>query len=91
MARVLLTKEARHHLETLPANLQDPVFNALTEIEIDPYAAGKALLGRLRGTWSARVGNYRILYTIEGSRRSPQVIIRAISHRAAAYQRGRRR
>jgi mRNA-degrading endonuclease RelE of RelBE toxin-antitoxin system len=31
------------------------------------------------------VGNYRILYTVEGSRRSPRVIIRAIRHRAVVY------
>ena len=85
MARVFLTKEARSHFEALPVNLQDPVDNALTQLEIDPYAAGKELLGRLRGTCSARVGNYRILYTIEGGRRSPRVIVRAIRHRAVVY------
>lgn len=85
MARVFLTREARSHFEELPPHLQDPVDNALTEIVADPHAAGKQLLGRLKGTWSARVGNYRILYTIGGSRRSPRVIIRAIRHRAVVY------
>lgn len=91
MARVLLTREARSHLEALPPNLQDPVDNALTEIEADPHAAGKQLLGRLKGTWSARVGNYRILYTIERGRRSPTVIVRAIKHRGVVYQQKRDR
>lgn len=91
MARVFLTREARSHFEDLPPNLQDPVDNALTEIEADPFSAGKQLLGRLKGVWSARVGNYRILYTIEGSARSPRVIVRAIRHRAVAYQQKRSR
>jgi len=54
-------------------------------IGLDPEGSGKALVGRLEGLWSARVGHYRVLYTIV-----PQgVIIRAIRHRAVAY--GRRR
>lgn len=91
MPRVFLTREARIHLEDLPSSIQDAVLNALTELESDPHAAGKQLLGRLRGTWSARVGSYRILYTIEGSGASPRVIVRAIRHRAVAYQQKRSR
>jgi mRNA interferase RelE/StbE len=86
VARVFLTREARVHFENLPPNLQEAVANALTEIEADPYSVGKELLGRLKGMWSARIGNYRILYTIEGSRRSPGVVVRAIKHRAVAYR-----
>ncbi|HYP23674.1 MAG TPA: type II toxin-antitoxin system RelE/ParE family toxin [Actinomycetota bacterium] len=90
MARVLLTSEARRHFDLLPATFQDAVLEALTAIEVDPEGAGKPLLGRLKGLWSSRVGNYRILYTIEGGRRSPTVIVRAIRHRAVAYE-GKRR
>ena len=91
MARVFLTRQARSNVDGLPAILQDPVENTLIEIEGDPHSAGKELLGRLKGTWSARVGNYRILYSIEGGRRSPRVIVRAINHRALAsrHRRGR--
>lgn len=86
MARVQLTRQAATQFESLPRHLQDPVLNALTDLEIDPQAAGKPLLGRLKGLWSARVGSYRIIYSVEGSRRSPTVIVRAIKHRAHAYK-----
>lgn len=90
MRRVELTREATRHFEALSQRLQEPVLNALTDLEIDPEAAGKPLVGRLKGLWSARVGSYRIIYSIEGSRRSPKVIVRAIKHRSDAYsQRGR--
>lgn len=85
MARVQLTRQATRHLDALPQNLQGPVLNALTDLESDPEAAGKPLLGRLKGLWSARIGSYRIIYSIEGSRRSPNVIVRAIKHRSHAY------
>lgn len=85
MARVQLTRQATRHLDALPQNLQEPVLNALTDLERDPEVAGKPLLGRLKGLWSARIGSYRIIYSIEGSRRSPNVIVRAIKHRSHAY------
>jgi mRNA-degrading endonuclease RelE of RelBE toxin-antitoxin system len=91
MARVQLTRQATRHFETLPARLQEPVLNTLTDMGIDPQAAGKPLLGRLKGLWSARVGSYRIIYSIEGSRRSPKVIVRAIKHRSSAYGQPQRR
>lgn len=86
MAGVQLTRQAKRHFEALPYDLQDPVLNALTDLEIDPEQAGKPLLGRLKGLWSVRVGACRIIYSIEGSRRSPKVIVRAIKHRSRAYR-----
>lgn len=87
MARVYLTRQATLRFEDLPRRLQEPVLNALTELEIDPEGGGKPLLGRLRGLWSARIGNYRLIYSIEGTSRSPKVIVRAIKHRSIAYKR----
>lgn len=88
MSRVQLTRQATRYFEALPENLQRPVLNALTDLEFDPEAAGNILLSRLKGLWSARVGSYRVIYSIEGSRRSPKVIVRAIKHRSTAYQWG---
>ena len=91
MARVQLTREATRHFDTLPPRLQGPVLNSLTDLEIDPHVAGKPLFGRLKGLWSARIGNYRLIYYIEGRKRSPQVIVRAIQHLASVYEHRRRR
>lgn len=86
MPRVQLTREATRQFEALPQRLQEPVLNALTDLELDPEATGKPLLGRLRGLWSARVGSYRIIYFLEGSLRSPKVIVRAMKHRSIAHR-----
>jgi mRNA-degrading endonuclease RelE of RelBE toxin-antitoxin system len=63
------------------------VSEALTLLGADPRAAGKPLVGRLRGLWSARIGNYRILYTIQASSGAERATVRAIRHRAVVYQR----
>lgn len=86
MARVFLTRQARTHFDDLPARLQEPVLNLLTDLEADPEGTGKPLLDRLKGLWSARVGSYRVIYSIEKKGRSPRVIVRAIKHRSAAYR-----
>jgi mRNA interferase RelE/StbE len=61
------------------------VLETLVAIAAEPETAGKALVGRLEGLWSARVGNYRVLNTIEPG----AVVVRAIRHRAVAYRRRR--
>lgn len=85
MPELRLTRRATNDLRQLPRAVQEAVLETLAKIAVDPDAEGKELVGRLRGLWSARVGNYRVLYTFERT----GVIVRAIRHRAVAY-RGRR-
>lgn len=82
MPELRLTRRAKQDLLELPAAVQEAVLESLSLIERDPEALGKRLVGRMQGLWSARVGNYRILYTSERS----GVIVRAIRHRAVAYR-----
>ena len=86
MAEPRLTRRARDDLEAIPIAIREAVFETLIAIGPEPEKAGKQLVGRLRGLWSARVGNYRVLYTIEAG----GVIVRAIRHRAVAYPARRR-
>jgi mRNA interferase RelE/StbE len=88
LPRLVLTREAHDNLAALPEPLRGAVVRTIDQLGVDPREIGRPLMGRLRGLWSARMGNYRVLYTIEGS--SPErVIVRAIRHRGVAY--GRRR
>lgn len=83
-----LTRRAREDLQALPEAVREAVLETLSLIGAEPELAGKQLVGRLEGLWSARVGNYRALYTIEAGR-AGGVIVRAIRHRAVAYRRRR--
>lgn len=85
MPELFLTRRARDDLTALPDSVRDGVLETLDGIRADPRVAGKELVGRLRRLWSARVGSYRVLYTIEGSETSPRVVVRSIRHRAVAY------
>jgi mRNA interferase RelE/StbE len=82
-----LTRRAKKDLEALPAIIREAVAETVSLIEAEPQSIGKQLVGRLEGLWSARVGNYRVLYTFERS----GVIVRVTRHRAVTYRRRRRR
>jgi len=84
VADVRLTATAREQLADLPDPLQTQILDALTELSLDPSAAGKPLTGRLAGVRSLRVETYRVLFTVE----SGGAIIRSIRHRGDAYSRG---
>jgi len=49
-----------------------------------PHRVGKKLLGELTGQWSARRGNYRVIYTIDDERRIVTVLV--VEHRRDAYR-----
>jgi len=55
---------------------------ALDTISDTPYL-GKALVGNLKGYWSYRVRDYRILYEIEKERLI--VYVERIAHRKESY------
>ena len=83
MRELRLTRRAKRDLTDLPAKVREAIFETLDLVSREPESAGKQLVGRMKGLWSARVGSYRVLYTIEQN----QIIIRAIRHRAVAYRR----
>lgn len=82
MPELRLTRRAADDLAALPTVVHEAVLETLDRIGLEPESAGKQLVGRLSGLWSARVGSYRVLYTIGGS----GVIVRAIRHRAVVYR-----
>lgn len=89
MPRLRLTEDARQTIDSLPPPLREAVLNAIERVAADPWVNGKPLRGRMRPLWSARIGSYRILYTIEGPESSATVVVRDVPHRARAYRRRR--
>ena len=45
----------------------------------------RALTGRLRGVFRLRVGDYRVLYTLDRANR--HISVRAVQHRSESYRR----
>jgi mRNA-degrading endonuclease RelE of RelBE toxin-antitoxin system len=82
---VLLSPAAKRAIErelpeAVAAAVVDFLYGPLAE---DPHRVGKALRFQLEGYWSARRGQYRVIYSIHDD----EVLVRVvrISHRADAY------
>jgi mRNA interferase RelE/StbE len=57
--------------------------SAIRNLETNPYI-GKPLRGELSGKWSLRIGDFRIIYTID--ERQKTVTLYSASHRRTAYK-----
>lgn len=77
------TRAAKRSLQRLPEKVASAVaeftYGALAE---NPERVGKALRFELEGLHSARRGDYRVIYRIEGRR----VTVVAIENRADVYR-----
>ena len=69
-------------LVNIPANLKERIRRAIeTRLLIDPINYGLPLRKSLQGHRKLRVGDYRLIYRIEGK----QIIILKIGHRRDVY------
>jgi mRNA interferase RelE/StbE len=69
-------------VQDLHPPLKERIANALLELARDPRA-GKPLKGDLKGNYSYRVGDWRIIYSLEKT----FVYIKDIRHRREVYRR----
>ncbi len=84
MWTVHLPKRVERELDDAPTTLQEPIRQALEELQQSPRPPGcKKLKGRLR-CWRIRVGTYRLLYDILDRERV--VLITKIGPRRDVYR-----
>lgn len=83
MWHILLTNTAERNLKKLPSNIKERCKDALREISADPLS-GKPLKGDLKGYYSFRIGNYRIVYILK--KRQHIIYILSIKHQKDIYK-----
>lgn len=84
--RLLVTPPAQRGLDRLPAAAAVAVVEFLLgDLIREPRRVGKPLRAELTGTWSARRGPYRVVYSID----EPALLVAVlrIDHRADVYRR----
>lgn len=70
-------------LKSLPRDVVKRIDEAVRRLAENPHL-GKPLRGELRGKWSLRVGDYRVIYVVEEAER--RVVLFAVRHRRSAYR-----
>ncbi len=83
---VTFSHQARRALtEDLPEAVAAACFEFIAgPLSADPHRVGKALLPPLDGLWSARRGEFRVLYEIHDERVLVHVV--TVRHRRDAYR-----
>lgn len=81
--QVQIRRSAEKELDALPHDLRSRIITRLLKLEDNPRPTGtKKLQGQ--DSYRLRVGDYRVLYTIDDSEQL--VMVYAIGHRRSVYR-----
>lgn len=81
---VTFARTARKELERLERPLRSRIFRRIKSLALDPRPTGCTKLEGGEDLWRIRVGDYRVIYSIDDSRRI--VDVSAVRHRSDAYR-----
>jgi mRNA interferase RelE/StbE len=82
--QIKVTPAARRALESLPKKVLRQIDRRILAVAENPYASGCKKLKGVEGLHRIRVGDYRILYTVEEERLV--VVIVTLGHRRDVYR-----
>jgi mRNA interferase RelE/StbE len=82
--KVALSKSAERELASLPKNIIKKIIAILVSFESNPRPSGCKKLKGFANLWRVRVGNYRIIYSIDDS--ITLVDVREIGDRKDIYK-----
>ncbi len=88
MYRLFYTDEAKKQISKFDNRLKEKIRIAAGEIQADPNV-GKPLTRELKGRFSYRVGDYRIIYRVYQA--EIVVLILTVGHRRDVYEKQKRK
>jgi mRNA interferase RelE/StbE len=81
---VTFARSARRELEKLPAGLAERILLRIERLANEPRPAGCRKLRGERDLWRLRIGDYRVVYSVDDRRRVVDVSV--VRHRHDAYR-----
>jgi mRNA interferase RelE/StbE len=79
---ILFHPEVAGDIALLPALMKERVKKAIAKrLMTEPALYGKPLRATLKGYWKLRVGDYRVVYSVQAS----EVVIYVVRHRKEVY------
>lgn len=82
---VVISRKALKEMASLPKPVVARITEAIDDLREEPRPAGvKKLKGREEYLWRIRIGNYRVVYSIEDKIRVVEV--RDVGHRSSIYR-----
>jgi mRNA interferase RelE/StbE len=84
MYKVVVSKSANKELHELPAHAVNRIISSIKKLADDPHPPGSKKLKGENDSWRIRVGDYRIIYSVNDEIRI--VDVRKIGHRKDIYE-----
>ena len=81
---IVFARSARKELESLPTKLVQRIFPTIEALATEPRPRGGRKLTTEKNLWRIRVGDHRVIYTIDDDKKAIDII--AVRHRSKAYQ-----
>jgi len=81
---ITFARSARKELEALNAKIVNRLFPKIENLSLDPRPAGCRKLTGNKYLWRIRVGNYRIVYSVDDDKNLVDII--AVRDRKDAYK-----
>jgi mRNA interferase RelE/StbE len=81
---ITVSRPARKELERLPARLVERIFPKVESLSQQPRPTGCKKLRGAHNLWRIRVGDYRVVYTVDDALRAVDIV--AVRHRSEAYR-----
>lgn len=83
---VTFTRSARKELEVLDAPKVGRIFAKIETLAQVPHPKGSRKLQGQNNLWRIRIGDYRVVYSVDDKARKIDII--AVRHRSEAYRQG---
>ena len=81
---IVIAPRAKKQIDRLPEHVKSRIGNTLLKVlSVDPFI-GKPLKADLKGLYSYRVGDYRILYSVYKTKLIVQIV--KVMHRKEVYR-----
>ena len=81
--KIFLSSRSDKQLRKLPLKMHEVILNRIEKLNENPFPAGVKKL-KARDGWRIRLGDYRILYAVDLTKK--EIIILSVAHRKEAYQ-----
>lgn len=83
MYQILIENKVTKELDVIPDRMYERIEQVILQLKQEPRPFGVKKLGG-KDEWRLRVGNYRILYTVDDKKK--KVKIYRVKHRKEAYR-----
>jgi mRNA interferase RelE/StbE len=87
--RILFVSRAERGFKRLSADVQDRIISEINSLAEDPRPAGAGKLAGSENLYRVRIGDYRVIYAVEGD--FLLVLVVEVGHRREIYRKPYRR